>query len=92
MLGALALVVTDELGRVVTAGTGSVTDAAALSALAQFLDGSTVDQVHRVLGITPSGAVRLVDRLESAGLAVRAREPRDRLTPAGRPVAPHRTA
>ena len=76
MLGALALVVTDELGRAVTRllprrGRGSVTDAAALSALAQFLDGATVDRVHQVLGVTPSGAVRLVDRLEAAGLVAR---------------------
>jgi DNA-binding MarR family transcriptional regulator len=77
VLGALALVVTDEMGRAVTAATaqegrGSVTDAAALSALAQFLDGATVDRVHQVLGVTPSGAVRLVDRLEAAGLVIRA--------------------
>jgi DNA-binding MarR family transcriptional regulator len=71
VVGALALVVTDELGRAVTDDLGSVTDAAALSALAQFLDGSTVDRVHQVLGVTPSGAVRLVDRLESAGLVIR---------------------
>jgi len=38
VLGALALVVTDELGRSVTDDVGSVTDAAALSALAQFLE------------------------------------------------------
>jgi len=80
VLGALALVVTDELGRAVTAalaedGRGSVTDAAALSALAQFLDGATVDRVHQVLGVTPSGAVRLVDRLETAGLVTRAPGP-----------------
>ena len=94
VLGALALVVTDELGRAVTddlsdEGHASVTDAAALSALAQFLDGATVDRVHQVLGVTPSGAVRLVDRLEAAGLVTRGagtrraqpRDPADR----GRP-------
>jgi DNA-binding MarR family transcriptional regulator len=72
VLGALSLVVTDELGRVVTRETSSVTDAAALSALGQFLDGATLDRVHQVLGVTPSGAVRLVDRLERAGLVSRA--------------------
>ena len=76
VLGALALVVADELGRAVTTALSderpaSVTDAATLSALAQFLDGATVDRVHQVLGVTPSGAVRLVDRLEAAGLATR---------------------
>jgi DNA-binding MarR family transcriptional regulator len=75
VVGALALVMADEMGRAVLAATGeergSVADAAALSALAQFLDGGSVDRVHRVLGLTPSGAVRLVDRLERAGLVVR---------------------
>ena len=75
VVGALALVVTDEMGRAVLGATGgdrgSVTDAAALSALSQFLDGASVDRLHRVLGLTPSGAVRLVDRLESDGLVVR---------------------
>jgi len=59
----------------VTDDVGSVTDAAALSALAQFLDGGTVDRIHEVLGLTPSGAVRLVDRLEAAGLVTRAPGP-----------------
>ncbi len=89
VLGALALVVTDGLGRSVTDDVGSVTDAAALSALAQFLDGATVDRVHQVLGLTPSGAVRLVDRLEGAGLVTRSPGPDGRsravrLTDAGR--------
>jgi DNA-binding MarR family transcriptional regulator len=89
VLGALALVVTDGLGTSVTTDLGSVTDAAALSALAQFLDGATVDRVHQVLGLTPSGAVRLVDRLEAAGLVTRAAGPDRRsravvLTGAGR--------
>ena len=89
VLGALALVVTDELGRSVTEDVGSVTDAATLSALAQFLDGATVDRVHQVLGLTPSGAVRLVDRLEGADLVTRSPGPDGRsravrLTDAGR--------
>jgi DNA-binding MarR family transcriptional regulator len=75
VLGAVALVVTDEMSRAVVAAAdqvrGSVTDAATLAAFAQFLDGATLDRVHRVLGLTPSGAVRLVDRLEAAGLVVR---------------------
>ena len=89
VLGALALVVTDGIGRSVTDDVGSVTDAAALSALAQFLDGATIDRVHQVLGLTPSGAVRLVDRLEGAGLVTRSPGPDGRsravrLTAAGR--------
>ncbi len=93
VLGALALVVTDELTRTVVeaAGSdgGSATDAAALAALAQFLDGATLDRVHQVLGLTPSGAVRLVDRLAAAGLVSReagadGRSRAVRLTEAGR--------
>ena len=76
VLGALALVVTDEVTRTVVDAAGqergSATDAATLAALAQFLDGGTLDRVHRVVGVTPSGAVRLVDRLADAGLATRA--------------------
>ena len=89
VLGALALVVTDEMVAAVTEGGGSVSDAAALNALSEFLDGATIDRVHRVLGLTPSGAVRLVDRLVDAGAATRRPGPDGRsravlLTPAGR--------
>ena len=100
VLGALALVVADQVGRAVTTtlsdkGHASVTDAAALSALGQFLDGATVDRVHQVLGVTPSGAVRIVDRLESAGLrhAWAGTRPAEPLDPAdrGRPQPGART-
>jgi DNA-binding MarR family transcriptional regulator len=91
VLGALALVVTDELTRTIIASADqrSATDAAALAALAQFLDGATLDRVHHVLGVTPSGAVRLVDRLAGAGLVTREAGPDGRsravrLTEAGR--------
>lgn len=92
VLGALSLVVTDELSREVTRQTPSATDAVTLSALAQFLDGATLDQVHQVVGVTPSGAVRLVDRLERAGLVTReagsdGRSRAVRLTAAGRVAA-----
>jgi DNA-binding MarR family transcriptional regulator len=73
VLGALALVVSDEVGRRVLAATGapSITDASTVSALGQFLDGATIDRVHQVLGVTPSGAVRLIDRLTEADLVSR---------------------
>jgi DNA-binding MarR family transcriptional regulator len=95
VLGALALVVTDEMTRAVSAATrdtASLTDAATLSALAQFLDGATLDRMHHVLGLTPSGAVRLVDRLERAGLVAREagadrRSRAVRLTATGRQAA-----
>ena len=64
LLGALALVITDQSAQAVAAAAGqSVSAAAALSALHHFLDRPTLDQLHKVLGLTPSGAVRLVDRL-----------------------------
>jgi DNA-binding MarR family transcriptional regulator len=72
LLGALALVITDQTAQAVAAAAGqSVSAAAALSALHHFLDRPTLDQLHKVLGLTPSGAVRLVDRLAGAGLVTR---------------------
>jgi DNA-binding MarR family transcriptional regulator len=49
--------------------TGSAT--AALLALEEFLDDAHVGRLAGVLGLTHSGAVRLVTLLESEGLAVR---------------------
>jgi DNA-binding MarR family transcriptional regulator len=72
VLGALALVVADRTSDAVAAAAGqSVTGAAALSALHHFLDRPTIDLLRRVLGLTPSGAVRLVDRLAEAGYVAR---------------------
>jgi DNA-binding MarR family transcriptional regulator len=93
LLGALALVVTDRTtdGMADAAGqTGAA--ATALSALHHFLDRPSVDLLRRVLGITSSGTVRLVDRLSAAGYVERetgadGRETLLRLTPAGRRAA-----
>ena len=72
LLGALALVITDQTTQAVAAAGGqSASAAAALSALHHFLDRPTLDQLRKVLGLTPSGAVRLVDRLADAGLVRR---------------------
>lgn len=93
VLGALALVVTDLTGAAVTAASGqSLSAAAAVTALDQFLDRPTIDDLRRVLGLTPSGAVRLVDRLCSHGLTTRGpgADGRSRsvaLTPKGRRAA-----
>lgn len=67
LLGALALAVTDRTFDAVAKAGESGTAAVALSALYQFLDHPTIDLLRRVLGLTSSGAVRLVNRLESAG-------------------------
>ncbi len=72
LLGAVALVLSDQTTEGVAAMAGqSVSAAAALSALHQFLDRPTVDRLRQVLGLTHSGAVRLVDRLAEAGLVIR---------------------
>jgi DNA-binding MarR family transcriptional regulator len=92
LLGALALAVTDRAFDAVAEVGESGTTAVALSALYQFLDHPTVDLLRRVLGLTSSGAVRLVDRLESAGLVRRGPAPDGRatavlLTSTGRKIA-----
>jgi DNA-binding MarR family transcriptional regulator len=93
VIGALALVVSDQTSAAIAAAAGqSVSAAAALSALHHFLDRPTLDQLRKVLGLTPSGAVRLVDRLAEAGLVTRSagNDGRSRsvtLTPAGTQAA-----
>jgi DNA-binding MarR family transcriptional regulator len=72
LLGAIALVVTDQTAHAVAAAADqSVSAAAALSALRHFLDRPSLDRLRQVLGLTHSGAVRLVDRLTAAGLVAR---------------------
>ena len=90
LLGALALRLSDELERAVRqAAFLAESDAAALSALHHLFDSPSVDLLARALGLSSSGAVRLVDRLEEAGLVRRATAADGRvtsvtLTPAGR--------
>jgi DNA-binding MarR family transcriptional regulator len=97
-LGALALAVTDRTSEAVTgAATHSDSVAAALSALHHILDGPSIDRLRQVLGLTHSGAVRLVDRLERAGYARRRPGPDARttvvvLTASGRRAAARVTA
>lgn len=67
LVGALALVITDRTSDAIAEAGQSSTAAAALSALHQFLDRPTIDQLRQVLGLTHSGTVRLVDRLEKNG-------------------------
>lgn len=72
LLGALALVIADRTTEAVAAAAGqSETAAAALSALYHFLGQPTIDLLRRVLGLTSSGTVRLVDRLVDAGYVIR---------------------
>ncbi len=93
VLGALAQVVVDQTADAITsAGDHSGTGAAALSALHHFLDQPSVDLLRQVLGLTSSGTVRLVDRLEADGYVRRlagddGRTTRVALTAAGRRMA-----
>jgi DNA-binding MarR family transcriptional regulator len=93
VFGALALMVADRMSDVLTAPGEPLSAAAALSALYQFLDRPTIDLLHRVIGLTPSGTVRLVDKLEGAGLVERSPGAHDKrsvtvsLTPRGEHAA-----
>lgn len=74
LLGALSLFVADKMSDAVTEAAGtSPTAAAALSALYHFLDRPSLEVLRRVLGLTASGTVRLVDQLVEAGYVRRAR-------------------
>jgi DNA-binding MarR family transcriptional regulator len=93
LLGAISLAVTDRTSAAAGEVLGqSESAAAALSALHHFLKEPSIDQIRQVLGLTPSGAVRLIDRLEQAGLVTRGpgrdgRSVRVRLTAPGRRAA-----
>ena len=93
LLGALSLAVADRTADTVGDAAGqSQTSAIALSALSDFLDGPSLDRLRSVLGLTPSGAVRLVDRLQEAGYVTRGpgtdqRSVSVRLTASGRRAA-----
>ena len=72
VLGALALAVADRTADAVGGAAGqSASAATALSALHHFLDDPSVDRLRQVLGLTASGTVRLIDRLEQANLVTR---------------------
>jgi DNA-binding MarR family transcriptional regulator len=93
LLGALSLAVSDRTSAAVGGAAGQSDSAAvALSALHHFLDDPSMDLLRQVLGLTPSGTVRLVDRLQDAGYVTR-RQGRDgrsvslRLTSSGRRAA-----
>lgn len=70
--GALSLVIADQMSDAVSAAAGrSDSAAAALAALLHFLDEPSVDLLRQVLGLTSSGTVRLLDRLEESGFVER---------------------
>ena len=93
VFGALALMVADQMADATAAAAGRSDSApAALAALYHFLDRPSVDLLRQVLGLTSSGAVRLLDRLAESGLIERGRGTDARstvvsLTEAGRAAA-----
>jgi DNA-binding MarR family transcriptional regulator len=93
LLGALVLALSDRLeGAVTEAARMAESDAVALSALHHFLDSPRVDLLAQVLGLSSSGAVRLIDRLEDTGLARRATGADGRVTSVALTAAGHRRA
>jgi DNA-binding MarR family transcriptional regulator len=93
LLASLSLNLADEAAEALCRTTGLAGSAAtALIALHEFLEDSHIGQLADVLGLTHSGAVRLVSQLESAGLARRVtgtdrRKVRVQLTATGRQLA-----
>jgi DNA-binding MarR family transcriptional regulator len=93
VLGALALVLHDRIADAVSEAAGQPeTGAAALSMLDSFLERPHVGLLHQALGLTPSGAVRMIDRLEGDGFLARGpgadgRSTSVRLTASGRRTA-----
>ena len=75
LLGAFVLAVADRQTDAVVRVAGDASSAAALNALQDFLDQPSVDLLRQVLGLTHSGTVRLLDRLEAQGLVARAPGP-----------------
>jgi len=72
LLGALSLMIADQMADAMAdAGGRPESAAAALSALLHFLDRPTVDLLRQVLGLTSSGTVRLVDRMADSGYVQR---------------------
>jgi DNA-binding MarR family transcriptional regulator len=92
LLGALSLAVADRTTAAAGDALGQSHSAAvALSALHHFLEDPSVDLLGRVLGLTPSGTVRLLDRLQEAGYVTR-RPGRDGRSISVRLTAPGRRA
>src|SRR5215212_10142886 len=93
-LGALALTLSDGIREATEAATGMAGGLpAALVSLGEWAYGSSVEVLAEAMRVSHSRAVRVVDRLEAAGLARRAADPGDgrralvRLEPAGRRLA-----
>ena len=90
----MALTLSDGVREATEAATGMAGGLpAVLVSLAEWADGESVDVLAEAMRVSHSRAVRVVDRLEAAGLARRESDPSDgrralvRLEPAGRELA-----
>ena len=93
-LGAAALTLSDGIRDATEEATGMAGGLpAALVSLREWADGRSVEVLAEAMRVSHSRAVRVVDRLEAAGLARREADPSDgrralvRLEPAGRELA-----
>jgi hypothetical protein len=93
-LGAIALTLSDRIRDATEDATGMAgAPPAALVSLREWADGKSVDVLADAMRVSHSRAVRVIDGLESAGLARREPDPSDgrralvRLEPAGRKLA-----
>jgi MarR family transcriptional regulator, negative regulator of the multidrug operon emrRAB len=93
-LGAVALTLSDSIREATEGATGMAGGLpAALVSLREWADGRSVEVLAEAMRVSHSRAVRVVDRLEAAGLARRESDPSDgrralvRLEPAGRELA-----
>jgi DNA-binding MarR family transcriptional regulator len=72
LVATVAVALSDQVREAAEQASGlSGAGPAALVMLAQSLRAGTMDDLRRAIGLTPSGAVRLVDRLVSDGLVER---------------------
>ena len=72
LLGALSLTVADRIRAAATASAPSSGEGpAGLVALATFMQGGSIEELSRVLGLSHSATVRLVDKLEGGELVER---------------------
>jgi DNA-binding MarR family transcriptional regulator len=93
-LGAVSLTLSDSIRDATEEATGMAGGLpAALVSLQEWADGKSVDVLAEAMRVSHSRAVRVVDRLEAAGLARRESDPLDGrralvwLEPAGRKLA-----
>jgi len=72
LLGAFSAAVTDRVRAAVTTSAPNAGEGpAGIVALASFLEGGSIEELSRVLGLSHSATLRMVDKLERGGLIER---------------------